>query len=96
MLYIALNSDSKTHVVSTVVPGPESRVVTTVCGLTHPESDFLYSTEDDSNLCSRCDSKVEIEEVPVEEPVDTVTPTVVESDEEVEEPVEEKPVPKKK
>lgn len=81
MLYIALNSEAKTHVLSDVRPGPDSRIVTTACGLVHPEPDFLYSTEDDSDLCAKCGGKVE--EVADEvTPVDTTPEVVVESDEE--------------
>ena len=79
MLYIAIHSDAKTHVVSDVKPGPESRIVITACGLSYPESDFLWNTEDDSNLCARCGGKVEAEE----EVVDTEPEVVVESKPEV-------------
>jgi hypothetical protein len=82
MLYIALNSDAKTHIASDVIAGPESRIVKTACGLVHPEGDFTFSTEDDSNVCSRCSGKVDVEEV-----VDTVPEPVVDSEPEA---VEEK------
>jgi hypothetical protein len=84
MLYISVSSDAKSHILSDITPAPEGRVVTTVCGLTHPESDFGYSTEDDSNVCARCSGKVDLEPA-----------VVVESEPEVEEVEETKPEPKR-
>jgi hypothetical protein len=81
VLYIALNSEAKTHILAGVDPGENGRDVTTVCGLVHPESDFRYATEDDSNVCSRCSGKVDVPEAPEAEEVvvDLYPAPVVES-----------------
>lgn len=78
MLYIGLSSDAKTHILAGVAAAPDSRLVTTVCGLTHPEYDFVYATEDDSNVCSRCSGKVDVPEAPPA-PLDPTPEGVVES-----------------
>jgi hypothetical protein len=58
MLYISTSPDAKSHILGTL---SASREVTTVCGLTHPETDFKYNTESDENLCARCSGKVDLE-----------------------------------
>jgi hypothetical protein len=81
VIYIALSSEVKTHVLAGVDPGDGGRQITTVCGLVHPEADFRYTTESDENLCSRCGGKVDIPEPPAAEEVvvDTYPAPVVES-----------------
>lgn len=43
------------HIAGSIFDGNEGRVVTTVCGKTHPESEF--HVDDELDVCAACDKK---------------------------------------
>lgn len=81
MYRITTQSGRVGHIAGSIVSGNDERFVTTVCGNTHPESEF--HVDDSLDPCSGCDKKFEAA-YGDEEVFDSV----------VEEVVEEKPVAK--
>lgn len=81
MLYVStITNNGKSHIADSVHSGPESRIITTVCGQAYPEYD-LTASEDDSNVCARCSGKVELDPAPA--PVVESTPDKAVEKEEV-------------
>lgn len=55
MYRITTDSGRVGHIAGNIVSGPEGRIVTTVCGKTHPETDF--HVDDTLDACGACDKK---------------------------------------
>lgn len=87
MYRITTNNGRVGHIAGSIVDTNDGRVVTTVCGQTHPETD--YHVDDSLDACSGCDKKfynlvdaddasVLDSEAKVEEPAKTEKPKAAE------------------